>query len=543
MKPIPNDEDRLWEQHLFREEPDADFTLEVMRKLDGVSMENAEHGNPFTKKASKSHWMRRTGIAAAAVVILAGGAWFAFDHTSAPEQPSVNAVNHPPLPNIPVPEELKYSYFADDYKRLKPLGLVVNPNINIEDQGYTLKIENVLVDRSQIVMTLQQNAPDGSMINPVYPELGRVHITDEKGNSIASLSSPGDQTLYSSINQRFVYQLQDGIPDKVVVRGELSHLKIPGYYNSEKGEFVEPSATVDWSFQFNIDMTKAKSLAVEAPMNNTYTTPEGLKLDMTQLVRTPNGTKLDMNVSLDDELRAKVEEGWANYMDLIYHIEISETNEYRIFNGSRPSARQAKFRLRDQSGIRDGGPLKLSETWDPAFVTVDAKNIRFVLDGYTLPVKEEKSVEVDLDNMRKDMKDTSKPYTFVQFEQFGDQIVLYEFNYQSVQGSYNLPKGNVKGNSSLVLVGNGRFRNAFNGDQWVAIDSQGTEYPVEVMGIPDKPNNNEENVVNDLKLVIRGFYKEDGTKLTLKRTVVNREYRDVKWEVDLPSYTNLPWQK
>jgi hypothetical protein len=44
-------------------------------------------------------------------------------------------------------------------------------------------------------------------------------------------------------------------------------------------------------------------------------------------------------------------------------------------------------------------------------------------------------------------------------------------------------------------------------------------------------------------LVIRGFYKEDGTKLTLKRTVVNREYRDAKWEVDLPSYTSLPWQK
>ena len=129
MKPIPNDEDRLWEQHLFREEPDADFTLEVMRKLEGVSMESAEHGNPFTKKASKSHWMRRTGITAAAVVILVGGAWFAFDRTAKSTQPTVNAVNNPPLPNIPVPEELKYSYFADDYKRLKPLGLVVNPNI------------------------------------------------------------------------------------------------------------------------------------------------------------------------------------------------------------------------------------------------------------------------------------------------------------------------------------------------------------------------------------------------------------------------------
>ncbi|KAF4323910.1 hypothetical protein G195_001849 [Phytophthora kernoviae 00238/432] len=251
-QPIPNDEDRLWEQHLFREEPDADFTLEVMRKLEGVSMESAEDGDPFTKKASKSHWMR----------------------------PS--------------------------------------------------------------------------------------------------------------------------------------------------------NTTVGWSFQFNIDMTKAKLMAVEAPMNNTYTTPEGLKLDMTQLVRTPNGTRLDMNVSLDDQLRAKVGEDWAEDMDIMYHIEIPETNEYRIFNESRPNARQAKFRLRDMSRLSENndGEMKLSETWDPAYVTVDAKKIRFVLDGYTIPVWEEKSVEVDLEKMRKD----AEIYTYVlQFKQYGDEILFSDFNYKPIR--------------------------------------------------------------------------------------------------------------
>lgn len=49
MKPISRDEDRLWEEHLYREEPDADFTLKVMQKLDGVSMENGEDEHPFVK--------------------------------------------------------------------------------------------------------------------------------------------------------------------------------------------------------------------------------------------------------------------------------------------------------------------------------------------------------------------------------------------------------------------------------------------------------------------------------------------------------------
>ncbi|MDQ0658246.1 hypothetical protein [Paenibacillus sp. W2I17] len=481
--------------------------------------------------------MRRTGMAAAAVVIFAGGAWFAFDRTAEPAQPAVNAVDQR-LPDIPVPEELKYSYFAEDYKRLKPLGLVVNPDININDQGYTLKIEDVLVDRSQIVMTMQQTTPDGLGGSRLLSEMGRIHVTDEKGRQVATLAR--DTRTKGSLSERLVFQLHDEIPDQVIVRGELRNLNVGSYYDNEKKSYEDREVTVDWSFQFKIDMTKAKSLAVENSMDNTYTTPEGLKLDMTQLVRTPNGTRLDLNVSLDYELRAKVDEDWANDMDIMYHIEIPETNEYRIFNGNRPNTREAKFRLRDLSELnQNGGQLKLSETWDPALVTVDAKNIRFVLDGYTIPVREEKSVEVDLDKMRKD----AEFYTYVlQFEQFGDEVLFSDFNYQLVQQSLKLPEG-IEGNSSLVLEGIGTFQNAFNGDQWVAIDREGKDYPVEVMGTPDQPNKNEEYIVGDLRLIIHGFKKENGTKFTLKRTAVNREFRDVNWEVDLPSYTSLPWKK
>lgn len=49
MKPISKDEDRLWEDHLYREEPDSDFTLKLMQKLDSVSMESGEDGSPFVK--------------------------------------------------------------------------------------------------------------------------------------------------------------------------------------------------------------------------------------------------------------------------------------------------------------------------------------------------------------------------------------------------------------------------------------------------------------------------------------------------------------
>lgn len=63
------------------------------------------------------------------------------------------------------------------------------------------------------------------------------------------------------------------------------------------------------------------------------------------------------------------------------------------------------------------------------------------------------------------------------------------------------------------------------------------------MGIRDKPNNKEEYVVNDLKLIVHGFNKDKGTKLTLKRTVVHRGFGDVDWKVKLTSDSSMPWDQ
>ncbi|MEK4272675.1 DUF4179 domain-containing protein [Paenibacillus sp. FSL R7-0026] len=533
MKPISRDEDRLWEEHLYREEPDADFTLKVMQKLDDVSMERDEAESPWSRKVPKTRWIYRTGIVAAAVLLFGGGALLAWDRTGAPEQPVVSAVNIPRLPDIPVPTEIREAFLTEDYKRLKPPGLVVNPNIQIEDQGYTFEIKDVLVDRSQIVFLTEQTSPDDIRIPVVTPEAGKIHITDVHGNLVAV---PVVNSQPSGINYRkFVFQLNDVIPDQIVVRGELNFLKIPDYYDAGTNTTVKNNTTVDWSFQFNIDMTKAKAMATMTPMNNTYTTPEGLKLDMTQLVRTPSGTRLDVNVSLNDQLQAKVSEDWKEQMDILYHIEIPETNEYRIFNGSRPYARQAKFRLRDLSEANEnGGWLKLSETWDPAFVTVDAKNTRFVLDGYTLPVKEEKSIEIDLEQL---------PLTTTIFEQSGDRVVLNGYNFDPERGSY-IPSGSgTDDQHPLVLLGSAEFSNEIAGDKWVAVDREGIEYPVSILNSIKEINNDEKYVTSDLKLMVHGLHQNSATKFTLKRTVVHREFRDVNWEVDLPSYDSLPWLK
>lgn len=543
MKPISSEQDkkqdRKWEEELFREGPDSDFTLQVMQKLDHVSMEDSHVQVPWeTKKSHKSKWIYRTGIAVAAAVLIAGGAWVAWDQTQEkPVQPPLNAVNIPPLPNIPVPEVLRYANLADDYKRLQPLGLVVNPNIDINDQGYKLKIEDVLVDRSQLILMLQQTAPDGTGMYLLGSKVEDIHVTDENGKSVAELARDTRQGN-GSLN-KLVFQLNRDIPDEIIVRGNFGHLNVGNGYDVNTKTYTDKKVSVDWSFQFKLDMTQAKGMSKETPMDASYTTPEGLELAMTQSVQTPNGTRLDLEVNLNDELRAKAGEEWAKEMDILYHIEVKDTGEYRIFNGGRPNARQAKFRYRDLSQVSAGGPLKISETWDPSLVTLNADNIRFVLDGYTIPVKEEQAMEVDLDKASKE----SKFYTFASFNHLGDQIDLHRFNYERGQSSNGQTTGGSGNETSLVLEGSGLFQNEFYGDHWVATDSTGKEYPVEVMGIRKPANLNEQYVVDDVKLIVHGFNKDKGTKLTLKRTVVHRDFRDVDWKVNLASDSSMPWDQ
>lgn len=63
------------------------------------------------------------------------------------------------------------------------------------------------------------------------------------------------------------------------------------------------------------------------------------------------------------------------------------------------------------------------------------------------------------------------------------------------------------------------------------------------MGIREAPNNKEEYVVKDLKFIVHGFNKDSGTKLTLKRTTVHRDFRDVDWSIKLANYPTMPWDK
>lgn len=544
MKLVPSEEDRQWERVLFHEQPESEFTLRVMEKLDGISIEKKEQGNPIEAQIKlPGKRMKRAGVSAAALLLLVGGAWFAWEWVQQPSaaRSTINAVN-PPLPDIPVPDEFRINNLVNDYKRLQPLGLVVNPNIRIDDQGYTLQIEEVLVDRSQIVLTLQGLAPDGSKQIDITPDPSRIHITDEKGESVVSKVEVNRQSSKVQVNiqslkyRQFVFQLHDDVPDRIVVRGELNHLKVGNVYDAKNRTYTDETAYVDWSFQFGIDLAKAKTYAVQKAMNESYVTPEGLRLQMKQLLQTPTGTRLDLDVSLSDELLAKVGEGWENQVEIMYHLEIPATQEYRIFNGSRSGARKAKSRLLDTTGLDGkGGVLKLSETWDPEFVTLGAGPIRFVLDGYTLPVKDEQSITIDLDRIRE------QP---VKFEQSGDELLLNDYGYGYVRLSGNQPISELDDKGDLILEGSGSFwQKEAQADNWVAVDEHGEQYTVEIAGTSTASDYDGKFVSANLKYVIRGFTQNKGTKLTLKRTLEIHDYQDVDWEVELPSSEHLPWLK
>lgn len=163
-----------------------------------------------------------------------------------------------------------------------------------------------------------------------------------------------------------------------------------------------------------------------------------------------------------------------------------------------------------------------SRTWLTKIVSPELKHVRFVLEGYSLPLNQEASVKIDLAKLVK------QP---VVFEDAGDKITLKK---QRVETDPDT------GTRNLRLSGTALYTNVDHSEEWVALDSKGTEYSVQREGYSHAMENGE-NFWDEFNFIVKGVPDNIST-LTLKRTVVEKKFKNVNWSVDLPSYTTLPWK-
>ncbi|RRJ64053.1 hypothetical protein EHV15_14780 [Paenibacillus oralis] len=399
----------------------------------------------------------------------------------------------------------------DDYTTSEKLGLVSKPDIKVEDKGYTFEIESVMADSSRVVITAKHFGPDGRFLQ-IPLEDGGIFIKNREGKVVATpAGSPGGTRPNV---EEYIFLFKDTPPDQIVVQGKTDHI-----WADKKDDIKREKIEVNWNFEFTLDMTKAKRLGTSEALNANYTTPEGLQMEMKQFFRTPNGLRLDMDLDLNEELAKQAIPEWRQDVELWYHLETDDPNEKVKYFGSKIGS--YRDQIRDVYDA-DSSVVHWSRTWPSSVVSPELKNVRFVLDEYSLPIKKEASVEIDLDQLAK------KP---VVFEDEGDKITLEKYGFETDPDT---------GKRILRLSGNGLYVNREHRDEWIALDVDGKTYSVQkrVGG-----NGTEDGgwMMDDWNLIIEDV-PDDISKLTLKRTVVEKKFTDANWSVDLPSYTTLSWK-
>lgn len=429
--------------------------------------------------------------------------------------PSVShtTLSSPPKSLLILPDE----WTAHDLTDAKTLGVIQEPNIAINDQGYTLTLQEVIADPKRMMLNVRITDETGKSVpEAMYMfDYKQLQITNEDGTEIGRMrtSQPwGSETPTEKFNPEYIlltYDFPNEQPgDTVFVQGKV-HTLVTDYKNNK-------NVSGDWSFNYKADMTKAYKLSVTTELNETYTTPDGLRIEMERIVHTPAGVSLEFMTSLSDKAAARTPEELRNELGVMFHFEDENgealTSVNRPLDGGYIDKTFSYTQKVDQSG---------NTHWTYNFTSLpyDSEPIRFVMDGYYIPIKSNDSLTFHPQELMK------KSATF---KAQGDILNL---NHIKITETASQP-----GISAWMDI-SGKFTNKFGNDEWIARDTEGMEYKVNRFGgYTDGENvtfGETEDHANKVYLIVKDL-QTIPEKLTLIRTMTDKKYTNVNWSFDLP---------
>ncbi|AWB43007.1 hypothetical protein DCC85_01335 [Paenibacillus sp. CAA11] len=523
--------DRAWEEALFEESLDSDFTNRVMRALEGAQIESEGEGakrsglmaealtqeptlsavlsepiahalkeaadlegaSSIAVQAARQRKKERTArrkvwSGAAAIILLAGG---------------VLLYTQPTLADMVRSLFAQGSYIDKGMEQVKDAGLVQISGVSAEDQGYTLKVNEVIADSTRLVIGIEAADAKG---NPVSLEglTSEYTIFDKQRGEhglIPYTTSSGGNNTVQRINFTFMRPV---LTDQLQVNAMIN-----GFY-MRTGEMDTKRIEGVWDLKFDVDLKKAKSLTLLTPLDQSYETPGGVKIHMQGASRTPSGGSLELTTELSAAAAKRAEDGQSGFHELEFHLEDASGN----LIGEKPDTNmesQRHYELDRWSGER---------RWFFQFdnFAYDKQPIKFVLDGYLIREKSAETIELNT------APSASWP---VHYKDDYDDFLLQKMKLE--------PDPEHEGKQVMVIPVSGTFSSyRFEKDQWVATDDKGQEYSVSYRGGYTMDNRTKlAQPTEDAGFHVKGL-REVPKKLTLKRTVVNRLYRDAHWSFYIP---------
>lgn len=166
-------------------------------------------------------------------------------------------------------------------------------NASVTDQGITLKIKDILTDPTRVVVTYVLVDDQGKMLPDLFFETSgpnQLYITDEKGEKIAEGARFQRTEEYADLT----FSLRNP-PNHIVV-----HMDVKQYGAQE----VKP---VQWSLQIPVDIEKNMAASKTIPIDQSFTTPQGLNLTVKQVTYAPSATRLDIETNWTAEAKERIQ--------------------------------------------------------------------------------------------------------------------------------------------------------------------------------------------------------------------------------------------
>lgn len=393
----------------------------------------------------------------------------------------------------------KDSYVDNGMKNVEELGLMQISDANATDQGYILKVNQVIADSTRLIIGIDVFDAEG---NALAGEISTAEFkisSIQKGNfaDISYAIKKGGNRTTSRIEFDFMRPV---LADKLQLNANIKELKL------YKGKLYEgpPIKTIkgDWTLIMEADLAKAKAQTLLTEINKKYETPGGIQIHIQGATRTPSGGSLEFTTKLTPEAAGRAVNGQSGLHKLNYHLEdeqgerLGDSNLFELGN---------RYELDRWSGVTQ---------WFYQFnnFAYDKHNIRFVLDSYMIQENSKASVILDPAKIS-----TEHP---VKFEDSGDILLLEGLNVDPDKVLAFIPIGGTLNNPDI------------QGDTWAAIDENGKEYSVYFAGGVSTGKSGSAKL-SDAFLVVQGLDKAP-KQLTIKRIIVNHLYKDADWSFVIP---------
>ena len=398
-------------------------------------------------------------------------------------------------------------------------------NASVTDQGYTLEIKEILADPMRIVAVYSVKDQQNNVIHPDKIDLGNVEVTDLKGNPFKRVSSELFTLGYDDDSQYGYITLKNPVLEKQ----QKLLLQVKGReIASVKG---------DWSLQIPFDLEKSITASKVLPMNGTYTTPQGLQINLNSVMYSPTAARVEYETKWTEEAKKRlVQESkqvkgkiasappYVRYDDykLNFHVENEKGEKIKDLN--KEIATPRKYLDKYGHSIRKYGfaplfpdhqytlvldslvktePYKLDISFEPK--QLGDKPVRVDQDGKTLEIK-----SVTFDKPQNEASPKDEKHATITLEAYVKDIV-------------QIP--------TTILVDDDTDK-IINHFDWTIKDEKGKTY--NVTGGDFKMLGKDEQGRNHIRIKLQSYeMKELPQKISLTSELAEKSY-DLDWRVPLP---------